>query len=165
VIIFSGTVEEYENDLDSVLDCRLQVREIEMGEPLPTPRPPTPTPAPVSVTFDQICQHDGNLVILQGQLSPLSTMIFCYGTCPLYVKEVNGQGWVVVIKIGFDGGPNEMDRLPDDYTNNDLKVHTADGQVLGVGSPIRVLGRVKSSPNTAEKILDCTVDVITITAP
>ncbi|MGH9941840.1 MAG: hypothetical protein ACRD9R_05690 [Pyrinomonadaceae bacterium] len=46
----------------------------------------------------------------------------------------------VQIKIGTQA--NQTERAPKQYTDNDLKVHLADGQVVGVGTKVRVSGSV-----------------------
>ena len=44
------------------------------------------------------------------------------------------------VRLGTEA--NQMENVPDSYTNDDLKVHLADGQVIGYGTPVRVSGKV-----------------------
>ena len=44
------------------------------------------------------------------------------------------------VRLGTEA--NQIENVPDSYTNNDLKVHLANGQVAGYGTPVRVSGKV-----------------------
>lgn len=135
--------------------------------PIPTDTlPPTQTPLPVNATYDNICDYKDRLVIVQGKLSLNTFMTFCsFGHCPLYLKEVGGQWRELRITIGYGGGVNEMDPLPDKYRSTDLKVHTADGQTVGVNSLVEILGKVSDYPNATGVMVKCSLHVLTVNVP
>lgn len=40
-------------------------------------------------------------------------------------------------------GPNQVEKLPEEYTSKDLKVHCADGTVVGTKDKVRVQGKAE----------------------
>jgi hypothetical protein len=109
------------------------------------PKPGTP------VTFETVCDEkfDSTMeqglsvtkrVTLEGYLGA-PRMMFCSDTCNLDLHPTaarDGRSISIAIKIG--GDENQMDELPKDFSDSDVKVHTKDGKVIGVGGKLRVTG-------------------------
>lgn len=53
------------------------------------------------------------------------------------------QPWMT-LRIKKGKGKNRMESLPDTYTYDDFKVHTADGRIVGHGNMVTVSGRYLS---------------------
>lgn len=128
-------------------------------------RIPSITPTPLLVTYDNICSYVDRLVIVRGRLSVSSVMTFCSGgRCPLYLKEPGGIRQLR-ITIGYKGGPNQMDQLPNNYTTKDLKVHTADNQVVGNNALVEIMGKLTKYETESKNMLQCSLSVITVNIP
>jgi hypothetical protein len=54
------------------------------------------------------------------------------------------QGTPIGVNIDFGSGPNTMDEIPGEYifTDDDLKVHRADGATAGYGDKVKISGTV-----------------------
>ncbi len=57
------------------------------------------------------------------------------------VEDLNQEGSPLLLRISKGGGKNRMEALPENYTYDDFKVHTADGRVVGHGDAVVVSGR------------------------
>jgi hypothetical protein len=62
---------------------------------------------------------------------------------------VPGEGIVLAMKLPtgkiycqfrFGDGPNFMDKVPDHYTNRDIKIRDANGKLVNINKPVRVFG-------------------------
>jgi hypothetical protein len=112
------------------------------------PKPGTP------VTFDTICgaEFDPTMekglnvtkrVTIEGYVGPLRSMVkVCSDTCDFNLfAEPGGKGKRVVnADVPVGDGKNQMEKLPKNFTDKDLKLHTQDGKVVGVGSKVRITG-------------------------
>jgi hypothetical protein len=104
------------------------------------------------VTFDTVCdaKYDPVMekglnvtkkVALEGYLVNRSTMKVCSDTCDIDLAEQpDGKGRRVNIDIPVGDGKNQYERLPKNFKNEDIKIHTSDGKVVGVGAKVRVTG-------------------------
>ncbi len=103
------------------------------------------------VTFETLCtaKYDATMekglevtkrVTLEGYLGA-PRMLVCSSTCNLYLyptPDRKGDGIAISLTLGDD--PNQLEELPDEYTEQDFKLHTNDGKVVGIGAKIRVTG-------------------------
>lgn len=103
------------------------------------------------VTFETVCsaKYDSKeekglsvtqRVTLEGYLGA-PKMMLCSDTCSLrlYPTPDRKDGDLSIsLKVGSD--PNQLEELPKEFSEQDIKVHTNDGKVVGVGAKIRVTG-------------------------
>lgn len=104
------------------------------------------------VTFDTICDSKYNptmekglnvtkKVAIEGYLTNRSTLKVCSDTCDIDLYEkAEGKGKRVNIDVPVGDGKNQFERLPKNFTSKDIKIHTQDGKVVGVGAKVRVTG-------------------------
>ncbi len=52
------------------------------------------------------------------------------------------SGSPIGVQINFGDQPNQVSMVSDNYTDRDLKVHMAGGQVAGYGTAVKVSGKV-----------------------
>jgi hypothetical protein len=128
--------------------------------PIPTATPrPTVTPLAVYVEFADVCSHVGAPVIIQGRIRTLPMFMFCSSTCSLSLADVGGSDRVLYFDIVRGGLSNQMDNLPDKYRDDDLIIHTNDGQTVGVGDDVIIQGVVGEYEDTWDPSLDCEIRV------
>jgi hypothetical protein len=105
--------------------------------------PSTPTAAE-EVGFATACADDnkGQLLAVQGYLrlpdsftGDQSVVLRLYETADL-------SGTPIGVQIRFGSEPNQVEMVPLEYSDEDLKVHLADGQVVEFGTPVKVSGKV-----------------------
>lgn len=105
------------------------------------------------VTFQTVCtakyaEIDGaadgpvyKRVTLEGYIGAPSMMVCSDDSCSvdLYpTAAAQGKSVGAYLKVG--NGANEMSKLPEKFEPSDVKLHTIDGKVLGVGAKVRVTG-------------------------
>ncbi|MDC0744715.1 hypothetical protein [Polyangium mundeleinium] len=111
------------------------------------PKPGTP------VTFENVCsaEFDPTMekglnvtkrVAIEGYVGPLrSSVKVCSDTCDFNLfAEPDGKGKRVNADVPVGDGKNQMERLPKSFSDKDLKLHTSDGKVVGVGAKVRITG-------------------------
>jgi hypothetical protein len=59
----------------------------------------------------------------------------------LYEKD-DYAGQPIGVQINFGDQPNQVATVGDNFTDKDLNVHLASGQVAGYGTPVKVSGKV-----------------------
>lgn len=126
----------------------------ETPEPTSTPRATvtplptfTPPPPPLEVTFDTIQGLPVfTEVILVGRLDLMgSTKCTTLGditTCGLLLENPDNTEQKITIFVKVGDGPNQMNPLPESYSQSDIQVHLDDGTTALVGYRLRVRGRV-----------------------
>lgn len=139
-------------------DICLHVDQIAQGSIPPTPLP-TATPLPVNADFNNVCSRVGAPVIIQGRIRSLPMFMFCSRTCSLSLADIGGSDMVLYFEIVWGGLTNQMESLPDKYQNSDLRIHTNDGQIVGVDDVVTIQGVVGASEDTWDKSLECKVSV------
>lgn len=118
-------------------------------------------------TLANVCDraNDGKRVALDGYLSLPSS--FTEGmsseSAPIVIRgDVPESGDVTFAWVPYGSGPNSMDKVPDTYSQKDLKVYTKDGAAIGYRDHVRISGTVAfpsrrpyevSSPGG--RLLDC----------
>ena len=94
--------------------------------------------------FATVCDkaNEGKRVAVEGYLRlpeevnrKIGPVLRLYPT-----KEFSGKPVGVSTEIGTQ--PNQVEFMPKEYTDTDLKVHVADGQVAGFGTKVKVSGDV-----------------------
>ncbi len=139
-------------------DVCLHVNQIAQGSIPPTPLP-TATPLPVNADFSNVCSRIGAPVIIQGRISSLPMFMFCTRTCTLSLADLGDSGMFLYFDIVRGGLTNQMENLPDKYRNSDLRIHTTDGQIVGVDDAVIMQGVVVTSEDTWDKSLECKISV------
>ena len=127
---------------------------------------------PEAVTFADLCQHHDTDVWVEGYLM-LGTETTCHvnldGFVPTFCEvgfhssqdSLHEEATVYVPETdapNTDKRPNTVDPIPGEYTQDDLHIHTDDGQTLTYRDKVKVLGNVYGYGNgacqlTANKIL------------
>ena len=132
--------------------------------PQPTATPTiTPTPAPQQMKIEEMQQDceeldEGNTtVILEG---------------PVYLPEGEVYGYVgwygmnlistsrLRILFAIGSGPNQMEELPFDFRQPDMRVHTFDERLVRDGHMVRVTGRPKYRADSEERRCELWVDQV-----
>ena len=94
--------------------------------------------------FAAVCQeaNKGNRIAVEGYLrlpdsfsGDSSVILRLYETA-----DFAGETIGVQTRIGSEA--NQMENVPTSYSDEDLQVHLADGQVAGLGSKVKVSGKV-----------------------
>jgi hypothetical protein len=127
--------------------------------------PPTPgEPRDFSSVCDKA--NDGHRVAVEGYLR-LPDQIKVYrsssGSSQQKIVVVRlwdsskFQGTPIGVNIDFGTGPNMMDEIPGEYifTDNDLKVHRADGETAGFGDRVKISGTVYFPTSLADVEFSC----------
>lgn len=94
--------------------------------------------------FGAVCEkaNDGKRVSVEGYLRfPESFTGSLSAVLRLYQgADFTGTPIGVQTRIGTQA--NQMELPPKQYTDKDLKVHLSDGQVVGIGTKVKVSGKV-----------------------
>lgn len=104
-----------------------------------TPEPGKP------VTHASVCIEENNeqRVAIEGypRLTGMFTMVSDDMSVGLF-EAPQGQGESISARLTVGTGANQVEDLPDEYTEDDLKIHTSDNQVVSTDDRIRVHGRL-----------------------
>lgn len=102
-----------------------------------------PTPA-AEQPFANICSeaNEGQRVAVRGylRLPDENTGDFSIVLRLYQGPDFSGQPIGVTMRFGEE--PHHLDMVPTSYTDADLRVHLADGSVVGTGIPVRISGRM-----------------------
>jgi hypothetical protein len=106
--------------------------------------PPKPASAGEARDFATVCDkaNDGKRVAVVGY--PRFPEKFT-GTSSVVLRLYEGSDYAgapVGVQTPIGNQANQIELPPQQYTDKDLKVHTADGQVAGYGTKVRVSGKV-----------------------
>ena len=98
-------------------------------------------------TLATVCDraNDGKRVALDGYLSLPSS--FNEGvtseSAPVVIRgDVAEAGDVTFAWIPYGSGPNSMEKVPDTYSQKDLKVYATNGGAIGYQDHVRISGKV-----------------------
>ena len=98
-------------------------------------------------TLADVCDraNDGKRVALEGYLSLPSS--FTEGasseSAPVVIRgDLPEAGDVTFVWVPYGSGPNSMEKVPDTYSQKDLKVYVTDGGAVGYKDHVRVSGTV-----------------------
>jgi hypothetical protein len=98
-------------------------------------------------TLADVCDHanDGKRVALDGYLSLPSSFTegASSGSAPVVIRgDVPESGDVTFVWVPYGSGPNAMEKVPDTYSQRDLKVYTKEGASVGYRDKVRISGTV-----------------------
>jgi len=102
-----------------------------------------PTPGELK-DFDAVCDkaNSGKRIAVVGYLRfPDKITGNQSGVLRLY-KEPQFNGTPIGVQTSFGSSPNQMELPPSRYTDADLRVHLTDGQTVGVGTKVKVSGKI-----------------------
>jgi hypothetical protein len=94
--------------------------------------------------FASVCDraNDGKRVSVQGYLI-LPESFTGDDSVVLRLHETDAFGGTPVgVQINFGTGANQVEMVPTEYSDDDLKVHLSDGRVVGFGEKVKVSGKV-----------------------
>jgi hypothetical protein len=127
---------------------------------------------PVPIAFTNACQkeNDNLYISVEGYLST-GTSLLCSsrdGTraCGLELLDsLDGKNKISVY-LEEGTGNSQMEALPKNYSNENLKVHDINGQVLGAKDRLRVIGIAKNGNVGADSTFSvCYINVEKIERP
>lgn len=103
--------------------------------------PPT---AGESTAFDSVCDraNDGKRVAVEGYLILPDEFTESSSVVLRLYQELDADAARIGVTVQFGTEANQLEEVPTSYTDDDLKVHTADGQVIGYDTLVRVSGKV-----------------------
>lgn len=107
----------------------------------------------VKITTDTngYASHDGQLVYAEGYLE-IPTMVYITETVYFDLYPKTGDDEYVTVDIVIGNGPNMVEDLPDNYGDDDIKIHGADDKIVGK-KKVRVYGVWKYNRIAAEHIV------------
>ena len=102
-----------------------------------------PTAAEVK-NFDSVCDkaNDGKRVAVEGYLSFPSSFTDSNSVVLRLYKTEDFKFAPIGVQTNMGTQANQVEKPPMKFTDKDLKVHLADGQVAGLGKKVRVSGKV-----------------------
>ncbi len=102
-----------------------------------------PTPAPEQ-PFAAICNeaNEGRRVAVRGYLRLPDSNRDDYSIMLRMYETPSFSGAPIGINMRFGDKPHHLTMVPTSYTDNDLRVHLADGSTAGFGAPVKVSGEV-----------------------
>src|SRR4051794_29123726 len=104
----------------------------------------TPPTTGTNTAFSDVCAkaNDGKRIAFDGYLRfPDSFTDDGSVILRLYQSDAF-QGDTIGVQTEFGTQPNQVEKVADQFTDADLKVHQADGQVLAYQTKVRVSGTV-----------------------
>jgi hypothetical protein len=120
---------------------------------VPSPSPTAlPMPTPIDVSFEDICSQGPRRVAIRGQLAILPLQMICGDSCRIRLQWPNSDDRILPIMLNVGSGENQMEPLPTQYDDSDLRIHGADGSTFGVESEVLLTGW--TIPYVAGGILD-----------
>lgn len=108
--------------------------------------------------FSSVCDktNDGKVIAVEGYLrfpdsftGDQSVVLRLYQT-----SDFTGTPIGVTVELGSK--PNQLEPVSDQYTDNDLKVHLADGTIAPFGTKVKVSGKMYYP--LVEQVFDCALD-------
>ena len=86
--------------------------------------------------------NDGQRIAVTGYLRFPDSFTSSDSVVLRLYEQNDYSGKPVGVQINFGEQPNQVTTVGDNYTDRDLKVHLANGQVAGYGTPVKVSGKV-----------------------
>jgi hypothetical protein len=111
---------------------------------------------PVAITWDELQKmnpkevEDASMngtkkkVIIEGYLS-MPGVLYTSGNsirCHMYPRNGQTKGFYVNLEFQQGKTANHMESMPSKYTLADFKIHTANNEVVGQGSPVKITGEL-----------------------
>lgn len=103
--------------------------------------PPT---AGVAKNFDAVCDkaNDGKRVAVEGYLRLPSSFKGSQSVILRLYKGKDFKSASIGVLMPLGNQVNQVESVPKQYTDKDLKVHLGNGQVAGLGTKLKVSGKV-----------------------
>jgi hypothetical protein len=106
----------------------------------------TPTPPPSvgdAKSFSNACDkaNDGKRIAVAGYLRFPESFTGSQSVVLRFYEDDNLAGAPIGVQIDFGTQANQVQAVTDQYTDADLKVYLADGQVAPFGTKVRVSGK------------------------
>lgn len=107
-------------------------------------QPPSPPTAGEAKDFNAVCDkaNDGKRVAVDGYLRFPESFTGSQSVVLRLYKANDYAGTPIGVQTRIGTQANQVEYAPKQYTDKDLKVHLADGQVAGFGTKVRVSGNV-----------------------
>jgi hypothetical protein len=100
--------------------------------------------AGVATPFSEVCarSNDGKRVAVDGYLMFPESFTDAQSVV-LYLHETDAfDGAPIGVQTPFGTGPNQVDEVTDQYSDEDLQVHLTGGGTAGFGTKVKVSGKV-----------------------
>ncbi|MBZ0303082.1 MAG: hypothetical protein K8J31_25270 [Anaerolineae bacterium] len=103
--------------------------------------PPTSGEA---IAFEDTCNdgNNGKRLAVEGYLILPDSFTDSTSVVLRLYESADLSGPPIGVQINFGTDPNRIEKVPTSYTDDDLKVHLADGSVVGYTTLVRVSGSV-----------------------
>jgi hypothetical protein len=103
-----------------------------------------PATAGVETAFADVCNesNEGERVAVEGYLRLPDSFSGDFSVVLRLFETDSFEGTPIGATVRLGTEANQMENMPDSYTDDDLRVHLADGQVVGYGTKVKVSGRV-----------------------
>lgn len=117
---------------------------------------------PIEASYDELLSGDieeYKTVIFETFVAPLpSTMYFGDGELSLDFYERRNQSGGPHMRVDIREGSsnNHVESLPEEYYQEDLKIHTDDGSIVGVGDYVRITGTYSEASSEEYQYIDLT---------
>jgi hypothetical protein len=94
--------------------------------------------------FATVCDkaNDGKRLAVEGYLRWPESFTGTRSTVLRLYPTADRSGAPIGVQILIGNQPNQLEMPPKQYSDSDLKVHLASGEVVGVGTKVRVSGNV-----------------------
>lgn len=114
--------------------------------------------------FSTVCDksNDGQRVATQGYLRLPDSFTGDESVVLRLYEADDFSGPPVGVQIKFGTGANQVEQVPTEYADDDLKVHLSDGQVAGYGTKVKVSGKVYFP--AVDQDFDCGLENILVEA-
>ena len=66
-------------------------------------------------------------------------------------EQPGGKGQSMTVYLTVGKGANQVEEIPDNFTDADLKIHLSDNSVVGTDHPIKVTGSMLVTPDGSGK--------------
>lgn len=86
--------------------------------------------------------NDGKRIAVEGYLLLPDSFTDSQSVVLRMYESDAFSGTPIGVQMRFGTGANQLEEVPNEYTDDDLKVHLADGQVVGYTTKVRVSGTV-----------------------
>ena len=108
--------------------------------------PPAALTAGEVKDFAAVCEkaNSGKRVAVEGYLRLPDSFTGDQSVVLRLYKAADFAGAPIGVQVKIGAQANQAERVPKQYTDRDLKVHLASGQMIGVGTRVKVSGNVYS---------------------
>jgi hypothetical protein len=101
------------------------------------------TPAE-TIAFSEVCDraNDGNRVAVDGYVIFPNSFTESTSVVLWMYEDENLDGTPIGVQVNFGAEPNQVEEVADQYTDEDLRLHLANGDVVGYRTKVNVSGKV-----------------------